>query len=101
MKKKHSRHTHVDQVLVMIQLMLSMKRSRSQVIHNHEHDFSKRFNLARVYQLPIIGSARTPISLSCYPSHATIFLLGATSSELRFTRKLQRKTVLAAQKLLT
>ena len=54
---------------------------RSQVVHNHGHGFSKRFNPAGVYQLPIIGIACSPISLSFYPLEATILWFSSERSE--------------------
>src|SRR3954465_7962178 len=68
MMNKQSRHAHVDQVFNYDDLSCSClgTRSRSQVVHNRGHGFSKRLNPAGVYQLSIIDVARTPISLSCY-----------------------------------
>src|SRR3954467_8194857 len=65
MMKKQSRHTHVDQVLIMIvSVVVVYEQDVGSKSSNRGHGFSKRFNPAGVYQLPIIGVAYSPISLS-------------------------------------
>ena len=73
MMKKQSRHTHVVQVLIMmISVVVVYEQGVGLKSSITVDSFPKRFNPAGVYQLPIIGVACSPISLSCYPLEATI-----------------------------
>src|SRR3954464_7881382 len=68
-KKKQSRHSHVDQVLIMIISVIVVYEQGVGLKSSITADTAfQKIYPAGVYQLSIIDVARTPISLSCYPS---------------------------------
>src|SRR3954470_20418336 len=72
-KMKQSRHTHVDQVIKIILAVVVYEQGvglKSSI--TVDTTSRKDLTLQGCTNCPLQGSARTPISLSCYPSQATI-----------------------------
>src|ERR1041384_8102638 len=72
-KKKQSRHLHVDQVIKIISVVVVYEQGvglKSSITVDTAS--RKDLTLQGCTNCPLQGSAHTPISLSCYPSQATI-----------------------------
>src|SRR3954462_5431158 len=67
-------HTHVDQVIIKINSVVVVYEQGVGLKSSITMDTASRkdLTLQGCTNCPLQGSARTPISLSCYPSQATI-----------------------------
>src|SRR3954464_12804806 len=68
-KKKQSRHTHIDQVIKIILVVVVYEQGvglKSSITVDTASQ--KELSLQGCTNWPLQGSACTPISLSCYPS---------------------------------